>query len=625
MPMKCKALIVSHLRQELELAFIRVFRFRWASCQLDSLKTCRNPRSVRRALKSLPKTLDDTYARILYNINEDDSQYALRILYWLSHSMRPISLAELAEAIVVDVNENPRFDVENRFPEPEDILMICSSLISVESGTESPSAAGVSTTVKLAHYSVKEYLVSKRIFNGPAKAYGIEAGKANACIAAICLAYLLQFDKSDSLTSQPSKNFPLALYAAECWMHHTWLAHLETNICHSLSVELLAGGNEAFFNWVRLCEIHRLQNLDLIKGLVIVRPPSYRASIVGHLKPIKVLLHRGADIYAQDGKYNSAVDVASQLDHERVVQVLRDKRAGVNLQEHHDPVLLAMGYPFVDVMQSFFDETEHRKTKWRNPLYVACFLKSPQAVQLLLDRRIDFNIGREEISSALGAASCSGDLETVQILLDSGADVNARSGVYGSALQMAIYWDHKDVVRLLLDKGADINDVGGTYGNALAAASCGGSEDLVRLLLEKGANVNAHDEGYGNALQTAIFFSSENVIRVLLEYGADVDDRGGYYGTPVAAAIWLERKEVVKLLYGKEADISSLNEEALNKAALLFSFEKCFESCMRRKLTSILNGDLQTTDCELHHKMGIVDRNRCCLAATLLSATETTF
>ena len=616
--MKCKALIFSELPQELELAFTRVFRFRWVSCQLDSLKTCHNPRSVRQALKSLPKTLDDTYARILCKINEDESQYALRILYWLSHSMRPISLAELAEAVVVDVKENPRFDVENRFFQPECILMICSSLISVESATESFSGAGASATVKLAHYSVKEYLVSKRILNGPAKAYGIEAGKANACIAGICLAYLLQFDKSDSLTSQPPEDFPLALYAAECWMHHLWLAHLETSICHSLSVELLAGGKEAFFNWVRLCEIHRLQNLDLIKSLVTIRPPSYHASIVGLFKPVKVLLHGGADMYAQDGKYRSAVDVASQLDHEMVVQVLRDQRAGIDFQKHHDPLLLAMGYPFVDVMQSLFDEPKYRNTKWRNPLDVACFLKNPQAVQLLLDRRVDFNIRREEINSALGAASCSGDIVSMQILLENGADVNAWSGPYGSALQMATYWGHKDVVQLLLDKGADINDVGGAYGNALAAASCGGSEDLVRLLLEKGANINAHDEGYGNALQTAIFFSSENVIRVLLEYEANVNDRGGYYGTPITTAIWLERKEVVKLLYRKGADISSLNEEALNKAAFLFSFEQCSENCMRRKLTSMLNGDLEAMDYELHHKMGIVDRNRCCLATKLL-------
>lgn len=582
------------------------------------MKTCHSPGAIRQALKSLPRTLDETYARILCNVKEDESQYVLRILHLLTHSVRPLSLAELAEAVVVNVNENPRFDVENRLFQPECILMICSSLITVENAAESSSVAGTSVTVKLAHYSVKEYLESERILKGPAKAFGIQAGEANACIAEICLAYLLQFDKPDSLTSLPPNDFPFALYAAESWIHHVLLADSETSIYHSLSVELLAGGKEAFLNWVRLCEIHRMQNIDLIKSLDEICPPFCRTSVVGLFKPVKLLLHRGADIYAHGGRYRSAVDVASRLHYERVMRVLRDKRAGINAQENHDPFLLAIGYPFVDVMRSLFDEPKYQSTKWRNPLDVACFLKNSQAVQLLLDKRADFNIGKEDISSALEAASCAGDIELVQILLDNGADINVRSGPYGNPLQMAVYWDHEDVARLLLDKGADINAVGGLYGNALAAASCGGSEDLVRLLLENGADVNAHDVGYGTPLQTAIFFSSEKVVRVLLDHGAHVNDQGGYCGTPIAAAIWLDWKEMVQLLFNNEADISSLNEEALNKAAVLFNFEKCSKSCMRSKLESTLNGNLQTTDCQLHHKMGVVDRTRCCLAEKLL-------
>lgn len=589
------------------------------------MKTCHSPRSVRQALKSLPKTLDETYARILCNIKEDEGQYALRILYWLTHSVRPISLAELAEAVVVDVNENPRFDIENRLFQPECILMICSSLITVEKLNKTSSPTGKSVMVKLAHCSVKEYLVSNRILNGPAKAYSIQAGNANACVAEICLAYLLQFDKLDCLTSQTPDDFPLALYAAECWFHHVWLADPEKSTYRSLTVELLAGEKEVFFSWVRLCEIHRLQNLDLMKSLNSVCPPLRCKPTIGLFKPRKLWLHCRADIYAQGGKYRNAVDVVSRLDHHKVVEVLRDKRAGINAQKDLDPMLLAMGYAFDDVMRFLLDEANPMSARWRNPLDVACFMKNHEAVQLLLDKRVEFNIQSERLDSALGSAVCAGVAQLILILLDNGANINARFRLYGNPLQLATYWDREDVARLLIDKGADINAVGGGYGNALAAASCGGPEDVVRLLLEKGADANAHDEGYGNALQTAVFFGSENVIRLLLEYGADVNDQRGYCGTPIAAAIWLERKEVVQLLYENGADISSLNEEALNKAAILFGFEEKSESCMKRRLTSMLNGDFQAKDCELHQKMDITDRNRCCPATTLLSAFEPTF
>lgn len=605
--MACKLIINSDCLRGLELALTRIFRFQWVTCQLDSLKGCLTPFSLRKALRSLPKTLDETYARILCKIDERNCPYALRILQWLTHSIRPISLAELAEALVVDVNEDPRFDVEGRFPQLRELLTICPGLVTTATETEDSSSASTSVEVKLAHCSIKEYLVSIRIRDGPAKAYSIQEGYANAYIAETCLAYLLQFDKSDSLISQPLEDFPLALYAAEYWTHHVWLAASETSIYPLLSVELLVGKKDAFLNWVRLCDIDHLQNSDLTEGLDKTCPSFYCTSITGLFKPVRLLLDRGADVYAQGGRYRSAVDVASRLDYESVVRILLEKGAEVNAQGYHDPLLLALGHAFDNVMHCLFVNANAQNGNWRNALSVASFMNNMNAVQLLLDKSVDVNAQGDERSSALRSASCAGHKEVVQLLLDNGADVNGRSQLYGSPLQMASYWGHENVMRLLLDKGADINAVGGAYGNALAAASSWGHEGLVRLLLDKGADVNAHDGRYGNALQTATFFNSENVIRLLLEKGADVNDQGGYYGNPLMTAIWLDRKKVAQLLFDNGADISTLDEEALTKAVFLFNIVRCSDSCMRRKLTSMLMGDVLTTDCEPCEKMSMGD------------------
>lgn len=574
------------------------------------MKVCRHsPHRIAEALKSLPKSLDETYDRILCNIREEDRKYALRILYWLIHSIRPISPEELAEA-VVNLDENLRFDVKNRLF-PKCILAICSSLITVRSGEKNSSS---STMVKLAHCSVKEYLVSNRILEGPAKAYSIQEGIANACIAESCLAYLLQFDRPDSLTSQTLEDFPLALYAAESWIQHVWLADPATSIYPLLYFNLLVRGKEAFRNWVRLCGIDQSQYSELLKGLDTTCSSFCHASTAGVLKPVKLILQWKADVYAQSGRYTSAVDLAARLGYESVVEVLRDKRATIKSEENHNLLQLAIGYAFDDVMRLLFDKANAQSTRWRKALYVACFMKDLEVVQLLLEKRVEFDIQNDDLNTALGSAAAAGHTDLVQLLLENGADIEARPGVYGSALQMAIYWGHEDVARLLIDKGADINAIGGGYGSALAAASCGGPEGLVQLLLEKGANVNAHDECYGNALQTAIFFGSENVIRLLLEHGADVNDQGGYYGTPITAATLLDRKEVVELLFGSGADIGQLNEEALNKAMSLFKIRKCSESCMRRKLASKLNKDFRVIDCELCHETDAFDGNRSVLS-----------
>ncbi|KAG4429187.1 hypothetical protein IFR05_015330 [Cadophora sp. M221] len=91
--------------------------FRWVVCQLDALRKCLKVDALRKALKSLPKTLDDTYVRILLRIDEDYSQDAFRILQWLIYSARPLHIEEMVEVIAID-SEQSQFDPENRLPDP---------------------------------------------------------------------------------------------------------------------------------------------------------------------------------------------------------------------------------------------------------------------------------------------------------------------------------------------------------------------------------------------------------------------------------------------------------------------------------------------------------------------------
>jgi hypothetical protein len=51
--------------------------------------------------------LDDTYARILCNIDEEYSQDAFKILQWLAYSARPLRIKEVAEVIAVEIDDDP--------------------------------------------------------------------------------------------------------------------------------------------------------------------------------------------------------------------------------------------------------------------------------------------------------------------------------------------------------------------------------------------------------------------------------------------------------------------------------------------------------------------------------------
>ncbi|KAK5949822.1 hypothetical protein OHC33_009211 [Knufia fluminis] len=104
--------------------------FRWAYCQLEALRKCIKLSALRKTLLSLPKDLDETYARIIQNIDSNDQlEDAIKILQWLCFSERPLTTSELVEVLAIKSGEDCGFDPDEKLPDPMDIMAICSSLI----------------------------------------------------------------------------------------------------------------------------------------------------------------------------------------------------------------------------------------------------------------------------------------------------------------------------------------------------------------------------------------------------------------------------------------------------------------------------------------------------------------
>jgi hypothetical protein len=83
---------------------------------------------MKTALSELPRTLDETYSRILANIPVDYTREAEVIFQLLSVSYGPMNLETLAEAVVIDTQRN-EFHVEARLWNNKDILEICGGLV----------------------------------------------------------------------------------------------------------------------------------------------------------------------------------------------------------------------------------------------------------------------------------------------------------------------------------------------------------------------------------------------------------------------------------------------------------------------------------------------------------------
>jgi hypothetical protein len=103
-------------------------RFRWAFCQLDILKRLNIFPEIRKALGELPRTLDDTYERILCNISVEHQSIAYRILQLVAFDSGITELGALLEALAVDV-ERCMFSRDNRILDPEALLEACKSYL----------------------------------------------------------------------------------------------------------------------------------------------------------------------------------------------------------------------------------------------------------------------------------------------------------------------------------------------------------------------------------------------------------------------------------------------------------------------------------------------------------------
>jgi hypothetical protein len=132
-----------------------------------------------------------------------------------------LRIEEAAKVIAIDTDGDSRFDPEKRLPESRDTLTICSSLVSVvRSRVRAQFWDDKDIKVeelKLAHFSVKEYLISGRIRTGPASRYSIEKS-VNHYIAQTCLIYLLYFRGPTLLKSHNIGEYLLARYAAQYWV-----------------------------------------------------------------------------------------------------------------------------------------------------------------------------------------------------------------------------------------------------------------------------------------------------------------------------------------------------------------------------------------------------------------------
>jgi len=486
------------------VVLILLRRFRWVYCQLETLRHCLPP-SIRGVLDELPDTLDETYERVLRDINKANREHALRLLHCLTVAMRPLRVEELAEVLAVDFDAAPQGGIPKLNPDwrwadqHQAVLSTCSSLIAIVDD-------GDSQVVQFSHFSVKEFLTSHRLSSSSedVSRYHILLGPAHTLLAQACLGVLLRLD--DTVNEGNAKDIPLAEYAARYWVDHARFKDVSSCISEAM---------EYFFDvdkphWAAWT---RVQNIDVpwtwyspplgIEGT----SPLYYASLCGFHDVVEHLI----------GKYPNHTNAT-----------------GGRLLA---PLVAALYGKHFDVAELLFRhgaDVDVRGIRDTTPLTTASSTGRFDIVLWLLDHGADINGLREDCWTPLHLAALHGHAKSVQALLEHGANINARNEYGEVPLHLAASpfssvdcGDQLATMQLLLDAGADANaqDNGGSTplhhsSDRQWSVPMTGTVEGARLLLKYSANIDAKDNEERTPLQLALVHGREEIARFLSEHGA---------------------------------------------------------------------------------------------------------
>ncbi|PKK46896.1 hypothetical protein CI102_10648 [Trichoderma harzianum] len=353
--------------------------FQYVRCQFDSLQKLSSADAIDKALQNLPNGLDATYDRILQNIDSEFPDFRHQVkkcLKWLAFSTWPLTIDEFAEVFTFNPDDDDALSTMERLFDSKDALKYFSGLIVTDewgSWKERPSR------VELAHFSVKEYLISDRISQGPSSAFSFKELDAHMCIVHLCQQYHLQMSaRSDN---KDTNQYILENRAS------TWETHLEmipraswpSGIVQDAMLAYEAR-SQSLFNIV-------FPAIDKLRGLWCVERED---ELIEHLllQPYLYTARRG---YCQ------------------LTEMLMSPET--NMGKYLTQEDLDMG------------------------LKNAVFTGKMNITELFLNMGADLNAGGRE--RALDIAAGQGHIAMMELLLDRGAEINARSQGWGSALRCA--------------------------------------------------------------------------------------------------------------------------------------------------------------------------------------------
>jgi hypothetical protein len=172
----------------------------------------------------------------------DDLAIALKALTWLVCCTRPLKLNELGVALAIDPNDET-FNEGEKLDSDDQLLEICGSLIKLDQDF----------VVELGHFSVKEFLTSKRLPGGSINPYYIDGLVGHELALGSCLSYLSFTLYKDGVDGEPiAREQELLHYAVYQWYKHGRHVDSKAGDVSRIISFLKSPPSVCFFTWSEL-------------------------------------------------------------------------------------------------------------------------------------------------------------------------------------------------------------------------------------------------------------------------------------------------------------------------------------------------------------------------------------
>ena len=574
------------------------------------LRHCLAP-SLRRQLNELPKGLDETYERILDEIEStNQGHHARRLLHCLAVAFRPLRAEDLAELLAFDVDETegsiPKLHPEWRWEDQEQaVLSACSSLISIVD-------RGDSRVVQFSHFSVKEYLASNRLSaaSGDLLRYHILPEPAHLILAHACLGVLLSLDswinnesdEDDIELDRRDKGIPLFRYAAEHWSSHAQVGNVSS--CLKDAMETLFDSSKPYFSaWIRRHAVDSDHKQPYVAWMVLKPNPLYCAARCGFYDLARHLIIKHPEqVNHRGGRLRYPLVAALSKSHFRVAELLLQNGARINVRGDA-PLCLALHFSDDNCVHSVNFLLKHGadvnamgEQNW-TPLCLAALRGCLKVTRILLEHKVEVDGPNITGQTPLHLVSTKmepdlpgeGERSTLtRLLAENGADVDARDENDRTPLHFASYHGRPEIARVLLDHGANPQAENIQGRSPLHEVSQGNCRKWCRgqlcsfprnrvfcpqvalnvalLLLERGADVNSLDKDRVTPLHLASSFGLLEIARLLLDHGATANVENIHGQTPLhlvsqGELFSNENADVARLFIGLGLEVNARDKD----------------------------------------------------------------